>query len=123
VDSRERQRLDDLEGRRRKLPVTRLGAGYGVSEVDAVMHKVFAAIRSLLSENEGLRSGVAPGNLWFGNRARPTPLDVQAVVFPLVRFGRAYKMRAVDELLDDVTDVLTRLSAENELLRRGQQAR
>jgi DivIVA domain-containing protein len=46
-----------------------------------------------------------------------TPFDVQDARFPLVRLRRAYKMRPVDEFLDDVTEILTRLLAENEVLR------
>ena len=52
-------------------------------------------------------------------RHRLTPLDVQARVFEVGRFGNGYKMRAVDELLDDVTDMLAVLIGKNEALRDG----
>jgi DivIVA domain-containing protein len=45
------------------------------------------------------------------------PLNVQAKEFGIARFGRGYKMRDVDDYLDDVTDMLSRLEAENEALR------
>jgi DivIVA domain-containing protein len=50
---------------------------------------------------------------------RITPLDVQQKEFRVARFGAGYRMREVDEFLDQVTDVLSSLTAENERLREG----
>ena len=110
----------DLEARRSGLSVARFGIGYRVQEVDVFLDGAIDTVRSLLEENEGLRAGVSPEHLWFGTtqaRRRLTPLDVQARVFEIGRFGNGYKMRAVDEVLDDVTDMIAALTAENEALR------
>ena len=111
----------DLEARCKGLSVARLGLGYRVQEVDAFLDQALDAMRSLLEENEGLRAGMSPapsfGTTDTGHRL--TPLDVQARVFQIGRFGNGYKMRAVDELLDDMTDMLATLTAENEALREG----
>ena len=48
-----------------------------------------------------------------------TPADVQHKQFRTARMGGGYRMREVDEFLDQVTDTLTSLIAENERLRRG----
>lgn len=117
-------RLDirDLEAQRKGLSVARLGLGYRVQEVDAFLDEALDAMRFLLEENEGLRPGVSPEHPSFGStetRHRLTPLDVQERVFEVGRLGRGYKMRTVDELLDDVTDMLATLIAENEALREG----
>jgi DivIVA domain-containing protein len=45
------------------------------------------------------------------------PLDIQQKEFRVSRFG-GYKMRDVDEFLDQVTDAMTAVMAENERLRR-----
>jgi DivIVA domain-containing protein len=45
-----------------------------------------------------------------------TPLDVQGREFEIARFLGGYRMRDIDEYLDDVTDMLTRLDAEKEAL-------
>ena len=50
---------------------------------------------------------------------RITPLDVQQKEFQVARFGAGYRMREVDEFLDQVTDAMTALVAENERLARG----
>src|SRR5687767_9247435 len=50
---------------------------------------------------------------------RITPLDVQQKEFQVARFGAGYRMREVDEFLDQVTDAMTALVAENERLVRG----
>jgi DivIVA domain-containing protein len=93
-----------------------------VREVDGFLDEALDAMRSLLGENEGLRAGVSPEHPSFGTtdtRHQLTPLDVQARVFEAGRFGVGYKMRAVDELLDELTDMLAVLIAENEALRVG----
>jgi DivIVA domain-containing protein len=117
-------RLDirDLDVRRKGLSSARFGLGYRVPDVDAILDEGIDAIRSLLEENEGLRAGVSPERLRFGEtdaRCRLTPLDVQAREFEVARFGKGYKMRPVDEILDDVTDMLALLEAENDALRAG----
>ena len=50
---------------------------------------------------------------------RITPLAVQQKEFQVARFGAGYRMREVDEFLDQVTDAMTALVAENERLARG----
>jgi DivIVA domain-containing protein len=47
---------------------------------------------------------------------RITPLDVQQKEFRVTRVGAGYRMREVDEFLDQVTDALSALIAENERL-------
>jgi DivIVA domain-containing protein len=114
--------IRDLEARRKGLSVARFRLGYRVREVDAFLEEALDAMRSLIEENERLRAGVSPEHLSFGTtdtRQGLTPLDVQAKVFEVGRFGNGYRMRAVDELLDDVTDMLAVLIAENEALRVG----
>jgi DivIVA domain-containing protein len=48
-----------------------------------------------------------------------TPADVQQKQFRTARMGGGYRMREVDEYLDQITDALSSLIAENERLRRG----
>ncbi len=48
-----------------------------------------------------------------------TPLEVQQKEFRVARVGAGYRMREVDEFLDQVTDALSALIAENERLLRG----
>jgi DivIVA domain-containing protein len=48
---------------------------------------------------------------------RITPLDVQQKEFHVTRVGAGYRMREVDEFLDQVTDALSALIAENERLK------
>ena len=48
-----------------------------------------------------------------------TPQDVQQKEFRVARFGAGYRMREVDEFLDQVTDAMSALVAESERLRRG----
>jgi DivIVA domain-containing protein len=50
---------------------------------------------------------------------RITPQDVQQKEFRVARFGAGYRMREVDEFLDQVTDAMSALVAESERLRRG----
>jgi DivIVA domain-containing protein len=114
--------IQDLETRRKDLSVARFGLGYRIQEVDAFLDEALDAMRSLREENEGLRARSSPEDLSLGateTRQRLTPLDVQARVFESGRFGNGYKMRAVDEILDDVTDMLAALTAENEAIRGG----
>ncbi len=47
-------------------------------------------------------------------RSRLTPIDVQQKEFRVSRFG-GYKMRDVDEFLDQMTDTLTALTTESDL--------
>jgi DivIVA domain-containing protein len=47
-----------------------------------------------------------------------TPLDIQQKEFRVSKFG-GYRMRDVDEFLDELTDAMTALYAENERLRAG----
>jgi DivIVA domain-containing protein len=47
---------------------------------------------------------------------RITPQEVQQKEFRVARFGAGYRMREVDEFLDQVTDAMTALVAENERL-------
>jgi DivIVA domain-containing protein len=49
-----------------------------------------------------------------------TPADVQRKQFRTARMGGGYRMREVDEYLDQITDTLSSLIAENERLRRQQ---
>jgi DivIVA domain-containing protein len=114
--------IRDLNVRRKGLSSARFGLGYRVSDVDALLDEGIDAIRSLLEENEGLRAGVLSEHLRLGEgdmRRRLTPLDVEAREFAVARFGKGYKMRPVDELLDDMTDMLAQLEAENDALRAG----
>jgi DivIVA domain-containing protein len=53
---------------------------------------------------------------------RITPTEVQQKEFRVARFGGGYRMREVDEFLDQVTDALSALIAENEELRAGRGA-
>jgi DivIVA domain-containing protein len=66
--------------------------------------------------NEGTgRSGSGWASTQTG---RITPADVQQKQFRTARLGGGYRMREVDEFLDQVTDALSSLIAENEQLRR-----
>ena len=56
---------------------------------------------------------------WDGSRDSLTPVDVQQKEFRVARLGAGYRMREVDEFLDQVTDTLSSLLAENERLRAG----
>jgi DivIVA domain-containing protein len=48
---------------------------------------------------------------------RVTPQDVQQKEFRVTRVGAGYRMREVDEFLDQITDTLSALIAENDRLR------
>jgi DivIVA domain-containing protein len=52
-------------------------------------------------------------------KGRITPGDVQQKEFRVARFGAGYRVREVDEFLDQVTDALSALIEENESLLRG----
>jgi DivIVA domain-containing protein len=107
-----------IEQRGKELPPARMRRGYRAAQVDAFLGQAVASLRSRLAENEGLRAGVAPGDLWYreaGARAPRSPEEVDAQTFELVRSG--YRMQEVDNLLDEVTYQLTQLEAENEALR------
>jgi DivIVA domain-containing protein len=109
-----------IDATRRDLPRARFVLGYRAVEVDAFLDEAIGSLRELVAENDGLRAGVAAEQLWSGrSRAdeRLTPLGVQAQVFQPARLGRVYRMREVDELLDELTDLLSLLVAENEALR------
>ena len=106
--------------RRKHLHIARLRVGYRVQDVDGFLDQVMEILSGLVEENEGIRAGVSPASLWFdAATARPRlgPLDVQQKVFDIARLGSGYKMRDVDEFLDEVTDVLAALVAENDALR------
>jgi DivIVA domain-containing protein len=57
---------------------------------------------------------VAPGS---GSRSKITPLDIQQKEFRVSRFG-GYRMRDVDEFLDQLTEVVSEMVEENARLRR-----
>ena len=50
---------------------------------------------------------------------RITPQEVQQKEFRVARFGAGYRMREVDEFLDQITDAMSALVADNERLRQG----
>jgi DivIVA domain-containing protein len=107
-----------IEQRGKELPVGRYRRGYRMAQVDSFVGQAVVSLRSCLAENEGLRAGGAPGTLRYRDsvaRSPRTPAEVDAQVFELARSG--YRMRPVDELLDEVTHQLTQLQAENEALR------
>jgi DivIVA domain-containing protein len=57
------------------------------------------------------------GSEWSAAPAgRMTPADVQEKEFHVTRVGAGYRMREVDEFLDQVTDTLSALIAENDRL-------
>jgi DivIVA domain-containing protein len=63
-----------------------------------------------------------PGEGWGGAREpgasrSVTPLEIQQKEFAVARFG-GYKMRDVDEFLDELTESVSALATENERLRR-----
>ncbi len=110
--------IRDLERRRDGLPVARFGRGYDAGQVDAFLVCIMAAIRDHSAANERIRAGGTAGHGWWGGERaddRPTSLDVEEQVFEMAR--RGYRMREVDELLDEVADLLARLEAETVALR------
>jgi DivIVA domain-containing protein len=107
-----------IEQRAKELPVAGYRRGYQVAHVDAFLGRAVATLRARLQENDGRRAGVAPGDRWHrgaGSTAPGTSGEVDAQIFELARSG--YRMREVDELLDEVASLLAQLEAENEALR------
>ncbi len=68
--------------------------------------------------NDQPQEGWAPTPTGTGTGARAvTPLEIQQKEFAVARFG-GYKMRDVDEFLDELTESVGALVSENERLRR-----
>ena len=109
------QDVTAIDARRKELHVAWF-LGYRTGDVDTYLDVVVEAMRSRIRENEGLRAG-SPVPLSLPDGERVTPFDIQGREFGVARFLGGYKMREIDEYLDDVTDMLTRLDAENEALR------
>ena len=109
------QDVTAIDARRKELHVAWF-LGYRKGDVDPYLDEVVEAMRSRIRENEGLRAG-SPVPLPRPDEERVTPLDVQGREFEIARFLGGYRMREIDEYLDDVTDMLARLDAENEALR------
>lgn len=108
--------VKDLEVRGRYLRRRGFG-GYRCEEVDAFLVEALTALRDLLRENEGLRAGVsADRRPLTTSSGRISLFDVQDARFHHVRVG-GYDMRATDDYLDDLSDVLVTLIQENEHLR------
>jgi DivIVA domain-containing protein len=63
------------------------------------------------------KQDTAPGQATGGSRAL-TAIDIQQKEFRVSRFG-GYKMRDVDEFLDQLTDAFSALASDNERLRSG----
>ena len=63
------------------------------------------------------KQDTAPGQATSGARAL-TAIDIQQKEFRVSRFG-GYKMRDVDEFLDQLTDAFSALASDNERLRSG----
>jgi DivIVA domain-containing protein len=90
--------------------------GYRKSDVDLYLDEVTESMRARIQENAGLRAGLpVPGS--GSDTERMTPFDVQAKEFVMARFGRGYRMRDVDEYMDEVTDMMSWLEAENAALK------
>jgi len=104
-----------LDVRRRRFHVAWF-QGYRKEDVDPYLDEAVDAIRERIQENASLRAGL-PGPDQRRDTEGVTPFDVQARQFEMAHLGRGYKMREVDEYLDDVTDMLSQLEAENEALR------
>ena len=109
--------IQAVERLRRELPVARYRRGYRVADVDTFLEWAVASLRARLTENEGMRAGVALGSLWHGgtSSASGTAVDVAAQTFALAR--SSYRLQEVDDLLDEVTYLLAQLEAENDALR------
>jgi DivIVA domain-containing protein len=89
--------------------------GYRKSDVDLYLDEVSEGMRARIQENARLRAGLpGPGS----DVGRATPFDVQAKEFVMARFGRGYRMRDVDEYMDEVTEMMSWLEAENAVLKR-----
>jgi DivIVA domain-containing protein len=109
------QDVTAIDARRKELHVAWF-LGYRKGDVDPYLDEVVEAMRSRIRENEGLRAG-SPVPFPRPDEERVTPLDVQGREFEIAHFLGGYRMREIDEYLDDVTDMLARLDAENEALR------
>jgi DivIVA domain-containing protein len=108
------QDVTAIDARRKELHVAWF-LGYRTGDVDTYLDEVVKAMRSRIRENERLRAG-SPVPLSRRGTELVTPLDVQGREFEIARFLGGYRMRDIDEYLDDVTDMLTRLDAEKEAL-------
>jgi cell division septum initiation protein DivIVA len=108
--------LRELEDRARRLPRGGVRIGYRVHDVDRFVGEAIDGLRTLVEANETIRAGDDPAAVPSRGRPRVGPLDVQAAVFEVARFRSAYRMRPVDELLDDVTDAMNVVLAEREAL-------
>jgi DivIVA domain-containing protein len=107
--------VGDLETRGRYLRRRGFG-GYRSEDVDTFLLELIGAVRGLLAENEVLRAGVSPHSWSATSSRRMTPLDVQDAGFHRAWVG-GYDMRSVDEYLDEVAELLTALTQENDALR------
>ncbi|HEX5936452.1 MAG TPA: DivIVA domain-containing protein [Actinomycetota bacterium] len=105
----------ELEVRARNLPRRAMRA-YRREDVDAFLSEVLPAIRDLIDENDALRAGAPASQPWDRAPSRITAFDVEDRRLRGARFG-GYDMRAVDEYLDQVADLLMRLQHEHEALR------
>jgi DivIVA domain-containing protein len=109
-----------IEQRGKELPVARHGRGYRIDQVDAFLAKAASSLRARLAGNDGLRAGLSPGSGWYVGTQETSALraaEVDAQRFEIGWSGSAYRMREVDELLDEVMYQLTQLEAENDMLR------
>jgi DivIVA domain-containing protein len=105
----------------RALEVRRTGfhvawQGYRKEDVDAFLDDAVDTMRERIQVNASLRAGL-PTPEPQRDTDGVTPFDVQAKRFEMAHLGRGYRMREVDECLDDVTDMLSQLESENEALR------
>jgi DivIVA domain-containing protein len=114
IDERD---VKDLEIRGRYLRRRGFG-GYRSEDVDVFLSELMRAVRGLLAENDGLRAGVSTEHRSATSFPRMAPFDVQDASFRRARVG-GYDMRSVDEYLDEVTELLTALTHENEAFRRA----
>jgi DivIVA domain-containing protein len=112
--------IRSIERRGKELPIARHGRGYRIDQVNAFIAKAASSLRARLAENDGFRAGASPGNDGDGGTwviSPRTPAEVDEQRFEIGRSGAGYRMREVDELLDEVTYQLTQLEAENDMLR------
>jgi DivIVA domain-containing protein len=107
--------VGSIDARRKDFHATWF-QGYRKSDVDTYLDEVTESMRARIQENEGLRAGLpVPGPV--SGTERVTPFDVQAKEFMMARFGRGYRMRDVDEYMDEVTEMMSWLEAENAALK------
>jgi DivIVA domain-containing protein len=108
--------VGELEARGRSLRSAR-GLGYRREGVDAFLRRAIAALRAAIAEDEALRTGsTSVADRWGEPDAT---IDVEGAVFGTARFRRAYDMRSVDELLDEIGDVLTALARDRQARRQA----